>query len=207
VASLTTLRLRHNGVGDAGCAALAAALRLSPPLLELDLRLNAARGAGAEAMAAALSLNSVCQRILLSGNALDADVALKIHASGDARLQLWDAWAPPPAAALLPPPEGDTADGATAAAALALARASAHAGDAGWDSGWWDGGIAAGAIPTVAPETGPALARWRASALATIAARSRAQLARGELLVRLLMAAITLTVAALFAFVYRKWLH
>ena len=194
-AALTTLRLRHNGISDPGVAALAAALRCNPPppLQELDLRLNAVRTAGAEALAAALSGNAVVTKVLLSGNALEAEAALKIDsACGDGRLQLWEpGWVPAPIG---------TRVGAlgieSEAHALAAAEAPAWARST-WEGGWWSGGTEG--------ERGAA-GGGAAAQVSGVDVQCRAN-PRSAMLLRALLAAIALGLGAFFAAAaYRRWI-
>jgi len=194
VAALTTLRLRHNGISDAGCAALASALRCNPPppLQELDLRLNAARAPGVEALAAALSGNDVVTKVLLSGNALEAETALKIDAAcGDGRLQLWEpGWVPAPRAA-------GTRVGGLGIESEAHAMAAAEA--PAWAHGWWAAG--AGGLDAAAVPGGGAAA---AAATATAQRNSRQRVMS---VLRAVLAAIALALGAFFAAAaYRRWI-
>jgi hypothetical protein len=172
-------------------AARAAALRCNPPppLQELDLRLNAVRAAGAEALAAALSGNALVSKVLLSGNALEAEAALKIDsACGDGRLQLWEpGWVPAPIGTRV------SALGIESEAhALAAAEAPTWARST-WEGGWYNGG-------------GTTEAQAAAAAAAEGGVRCRAS-ARSALLLRALLAAIALGLGAFFAAAaYRRWI-
>jgi Ran GTPase-activating protein (RanGAP) involved in mRNA processing and transport len=68
---LESLDLRRNVVGDAGAAALAAALARGAPLRELDVSGNWVTGRGAEALAAALRGNRRLRRLTVRAIATD----------------------------------------------------------------------------------------------------------------------------------------
>ena len=68
--AVTSLTLRHNELEDAGCVALAAALRADAPLAALDLQLNSVGDAGAIALLESLAANTSAWSIDLRENAL-----------------------------------------------------------------------------------------------------------------------------------------
>jgi len=91
-AALRTLRLRHNAISDEGFMALANALMANPPLSELDVRLNTAHGAGASALVSSLSDNTHCSCLLLSGNMLTRDEAVKLQRVAAGRVRAAEQW-------------------------------------------------------------------------------------------------------------------
>ena len=82
--AVTSLNLRHNELEDAGCVALAAALRADAPLATLNLQLNSLGDAGAIALLDSLETNTSARSIDLRENKL-GKAAIKDAQSGLAR--------------------------------------------------------------------------------------------------------------------------
>ena len=86
--AVTSLNLRHNELEDAGCVALAAALRADAPLAALNLQLNSVGDAGAIALLESLAANTSARSLDLRENALgtkDAKLGLA-HSRAEAEL-------------------------------------------------------------------------------------------------------------------------
>jgi len=86
--AVKSLNLRHNELEDAGCVALAAALRADAPLAALNLQLNSVGDAGAIALLESLAANTSARSLDLRENALgtkDAQLGLA-HSRAEAGL-------------------------------------------------------------------------------------------------------------------------
>ena len=180
-AALRTLRLRHNAISDEGFMALANALMANPPLSELDVRLNTAHGAGASALVSSLSDNTHCSCLLLSGNMLTRDEAVKLQRVAAGRVRAAEQW-------LLDSDESTSVDSSTRSSGSIM---------------WWAdvtdvvlmGDAVAVAIPMSSDEGEiPAVARTSVFSTQTLPFMRALPLRPLAMVTRVLLAAIILTV-------------
>ena len=63
--AITRLNLRHNSIGDEGCAALTEALKMNTAVADVDLSYNSTCDAGCAALSEALKVNTAVSDVYL----------------------------------------------------------------------------------------------------------------------------------------------